>query len=146
MEAGLRSNRLTDALVSAGDFARTLLGMQHQIRSALVYPLLIFAIAYGFFLLLLDELVPRLLSLLAVSGGSPHVFLKLLQLLSRTMVYWGPAVPAAIFVFAIVTGDNPDPSACGGQPRWSSESTCCLGRAESSVTPRMLVFVSCSPF
>jgi general secretion pathway protein F len=109
VEAGLRSNRLTDALASAGDFASTLLGMQHQIRSALVYPLLIFAIAYGFFLLLLDELVPRLLSLLAVSGGSPHVFLKLLQLLSRTMVYWGPAVPAALFVFAIVTGVIPIP-------------------------------------
>lgn len=109
VEAGLRSNRLTDALVSAGEFARTLLGMQHQIRSALVYPLLIFAIAYGFFLLLLDELVPRILGLLVVSGGSPHVLLKLLLLLSQTMVYWGPALPIAMFVLAIVTGVIPLP-------------------------------------
>jgi general secretion pathway protein F len=109
VEAGLRSNRLTDALVSAGDFARTLLGMQHQIRSALVYPLLIFAIAYGFFLLLLDELVPRILGLLVVSGGSPHVFLKLLQFLSQTMMYWGPTLPTAMFVLAIVTGVIPIP-------------------------------------
>jgi type II secretory pathway component PulF len=109
VEAGLRSNRLNDALVSAGDFARTLLGMQHQIRSALVYPLLIFAIAYGFFLLLLNELVPRILGLLVVSGGSPHVLLKLLLFLSQTMVYWGPALPTAMFVLAIVLGIIPVP-------------------------------------
>jgi len=109
VEAGLRSNRLNDALVSAGDFARTLLGMQHQIRSALVYPLLVFAIAYGFFLLLLDELVPRILGLLVVSGGSPHVLLKLLQFLSQTMVYWGPALPTAMFVLAIAMGIIPIP-------------------------------------
>ena len=109
VEAGLRSNRLTDALVSAGDFARTLLGMQHQVRSALVYPALIFVIAYGFFLLLLEELVPRITDLLAVSGGSPHIFLKCLQALSHSMVYWGPALPAALFVFALATGVIPIP-------------------------------------
>src|SRR5580692_1617186 len=93
VEAGLRSNRLTDALVSAGDFARTLLGMQHQVRSALLYPVLICVIAYVFFLLLLSELVPRITGLLTLSGGTPHTFLNLLQVLSHSLVYWGPALP-----------------------------------------------------
>ncbi len=109
VEAGLRSNRLTDALVSAGDFARTLLGMQHQVRSAMVYPLLIFAIAYGFFLLLLQELVPRILGLLGVSNGTPHQFLKALIFLSENMVYWAPVLPAGLFLLAAVGGLIPIP-------------------------------------
>ncbi len=109
VEAGLRSNRLTDALVSAGDFARTLLGLQHQLRSALVYPLLIFAIAYGFFLLLLKELLPRIIGLLAVSGGTPRGLLKVLEYLSQNLMYWSPALPAALFLVALVTGVIPIP-------------------------------------
>jgi general secretion pathway protein F len=113
VEAGLRSNRLTDALVSAGDFARTLLGMQHQVRSALFYPVLISVIAYGFFLLLLSELVPRITALLTLSGGTPHTFLNLLQFLSHGLVYWGPAVPAVLLLLALGTGIVPMPFSHG---------------------------------
>jgi general secretion pathway protein F len=109
VEAGLRSNRLTDALVSAGDFAKTLLGLQHQVRSALVYPLLIFAIAYGFFLLMLEELLPRIIGLLEVSGGTPRGLLKLLEVLSQGMLYWGSALPAALFLLALIAGVIPIP-------------------------------------
>jgi general secretion pathway protein F len=109
VEAGLRSNRLTEALTSAGDFARTLLGMQHQIRGALVYPLLILAIAYGFFLLLLKELLPRVESLLTMSGGSPQLLLKVLQSLSQSMIYWGPVLPAAIALLLLGSGVIPVP-------------------------------------
>jgi general secretion pathway protein F len=109
VEAGLRSNRLTDALVSAGEFAKTLLGMQHQIRAALVYPVLIATIAYGFFLLLVEELVPRIIGLLAVSGRTPDSFLNGLLFLSRTVAYWGPALPAIALLLALVTGVIPIP-------------------------------------
>jgi type II secretory pathway component PulF len=109
VEAGLRSNRLTDALVSAGDFARTLLGMQHQIRSALVYPLILSTIAYAFFLLLLKELLPRVSSLLIMSGGTPNRLLQFLQFLSGSMVYWGPLLPLLLFVLALATGLAPFP-------------------------------------
>ncbi|HEV8002724.1 MAG TPA: type II secretion system F family protein [Planctomycetaceae bacterium] len=111
VEAGLRSNRLTDALVSAGDFARTLLALQHQVRAALVYPVMISAIAYGFFLLLVSELVPRVISLLKMSGGTPQRFLSALQFLSRSLVYWGPAVPAVLLLLALLMGLIPIPFA-----------------------------------
>jgi type II secretory pathway component PulF len=109
IEAGLRSNRLSDALVSAGNFARTLLGMQHQVRSALVYPLFVLAIAFTFFLLLLKELLPRIESLLVTSGGAPDGLLRGLQYLSQTMLYWGPILPAAILVYGLLTGLIPVP-------------------------------------
>jgi type II secretory pathway component PulF len=109
VEAGLRSNRLSDALISAGDFARTLLGMQHQVRSALVYPLFVLTIAYGLFLLLLKEMLPRIESLLVTSGRTPDLLLRGLELLSHTMVYWGPALPAALVVFAFLAGLLPLP-------------------------------------
>jgi type II secretory pathway component PulF len=109
VEAGLKSNRLNEALVSAGDFARTLLGMQHQVRSALVYPLLVFGIAYGFFLLLLKELVPRIAGLLFVSRGSPQGSLRALQYLSENMVYWAPVVPGVLLLLALAMGIVPIP-------------------------------------
>jgi type II secretory pathway component PulF len=109
VEAGLRSNRLTDSLISAGEFARTVLSMQHQLRSALVYPLLIFSVAYGFFLLLVSELVPRIIGLLSMSGGSPRGFLKVLELLSEHVSSWGPVVPAALVLAGLVSGFIPLP-------------------------------------
>ncbi len=109
VEAGLRSNRLNDALVSAGAFARTLLEMQHQIRAALVYPLLIFTIAYGFFLLLLKELVPRINGLVAVSGGTPQPLLQSLEFLSQTMIYWGPILPVLVLFVLLAAGVIPLP-------------------------------------
>jgi general secretion pathway protein F len=109
VEAGLRSNRLTDTLVSAGELAKTLQGMQHQVRSALVYPLLVFAIAYSFFLLLLEELVPRITGLLSVSGATPRGFVTVLQFLSHNMLYWAPVLPAVMLVLALVTGLVPIP-------------------------------------
>jgi general secretion pathway protein F len=109
VEAGLRSNRLNDALVSAGAFARTLLEMQHQIRAALVYPVLLFTIAYGFFLLLLKELVPRINGLVAVSGGTPQPLLQALEFLSRTMIYWGPILPVLVLFVLLAAGVIPLP-------------------------------------
>ncbi len=111
VEAGLRSNRLNDALVSAGAFARTLLEMQHQIRGALVYPMLILSIAYGFFLLLLKELLPRINGLVEVSGGTPRPLLQVLEYLSRTMIYWGPILPLLMLVVLLAAGAIPLPFA-----------------------------------
>jgi len=109
VEAGLRSNRLNDALVSAGAFARTLLEMQHQIRAALVYPVLLFTIAYAFFLLLLKELVPRINGLVTVSGGTPQPLLQVLEYLSQTMLYWGPALPVLVLFALLAAGVIPLP-------------------------------------
>jgi general secretion pathway protein F len=104
VEAGLKSNRLSDALVSAAAFARSLLEMQQSLRSALIYPVLVLCVAYGFFLLLLGDLLPRMIHMLAQVRATPDALVRALQFLSHTVAYWGPAVPVCALVAAIWMG------------------------------------------
>jgi general secretion pathway protein F len=107
VEAGIKSNRLTDALVSAAAFCRALLEMQQQARSALVYPLLVLCVAYAFFLFLLHALLPRIVSLLVQAGTPPGRLLEVLESMSATAWLWGPLVPFVAIVAALWTGILP---------------------------------------
>src|SRR5579862_7372166 len=89
VEAGLRSNRLSDALIAASTFARTLLDMQQHVRSALIYPMLVLSAAYVFFLLIMEDLLPRLAQMLVQFHAAPGFVLSCLEGLSRTIFYWG---------------------------------------------------------
>jgi general secretion pathway protein F len=104
VEAGLKSNRLSDALVSAAAFGRSLLEMQQSVRSALIYPILVLCVAYGFFILLLGDLVPRMIHILAQTRATPDILVRGLQFLSQTVAYWGPTVPACALLAAIWMG------------------------------------------
>ena len=104
VEAGLKSNRLSDALISSAAFARTLLEMQRGLRSALVYPVLVLCVAYGFFLVMLSDLLPRMINMLTEANATPDSLVRALQFLSQTVVYWGPALPAGALLGAIWMG------------------------------------------
>jgi|HubBroStandDraft_6_1064221.scaffolds.fasta_scaffold66794_3 type II secretory pathway component PulF len=104
VEAGIKSNRLSDALVSAAAFARTLLEMQRSLRTSLVYPTLVLCVAYGFFLVMLSDLVPRMIIMLTEAHRTPDSLVHGLQFLSQTIVYWGPAIPAIAVAVAIWAG------------------------------------------
>jgi general secretion pathway protein F len=104
VEAGLRSNRLSDALISAAAFARSLLEMQESLRSALIYPVLVVCVAYGFFLLLLGDLLPRMIHMLDQARVTPDILVRALQFLSHTVAYWGAAIPLCVFLAAIWMG------------------------------------------
>lgn len=93
VEAGLKSNRLSDALISAAAFARTLLEMQRSLRTSLVYPVLVLCVAYGFFLLMLNDLLPRMTAMLIEAHVNPGQLVQGLEFLARTMIYWAPALP-----------------------------------------------------
>lgn len=122
VEAGVKSNRLSDALTSAAAFARSLLEMQHHARSALIYPVLVLVIAYGFFLVLLWQLVPRIGEMLE-QVAKPNSLFGILDFLSRTILYWGPAIPVLCFLAAIWMGIIPTalsrrPSVALNRLRW----------------------------
>src|ERR1700685_67883 len=107
VKAGLESNRLADALVAAASFARTLLEMQEALKSALIYPVLVLCVAYGFFLLLLGDLVPRLIHMLEQARAAPDALVRLLQFLSHTIFYWGPILPVCALLAAVWMGVVP---------------------------------------
>jgi general secretion pathway protein F len=115
VEAGLKSNRLSDALISAAAFARTLLEMQRSLRTSLVYPTLVLCVAYGFFLLMLNDLLPRMANMLIQAHSTLDRLVSGLEFLSRTIVYWGPALPliglmAAIWLGLIPLGGSQRPA------------------------------------
>jgi type II secretory pathway component PulF len=104
VEAGLKSNRLDDALISAAAFARTLLEIQRSLRSALIYPTIVLGVAYAFLLLLLSDLLPRMIQMLTEIHGTSDRLIRTLQTLSQTVIYWGPALPVIALIVAIWTG------------------------------------------
>jgi type II secretory pathway component PulF len=104
VEAGLKSNRLSDALISAAAFARTLLEMQRSLRTSLVYPILVLCIAYGFFLVMLNDLLPRMNAMLLEAHSTPDRLVHGLEFLSRSILYWGPALPLLGLMGAIWLG------------------------------------------
>jgi type II secretory pathway component PulF len=104
VEAGLKSNRLSDALISAAAFARTLREMQRSLRTSLVYPVLVLSIAYGFFLVMLTDLLPRMTTMLNEANGAPGRLLRDLHFLSRSVLYWGPALPVLGVIAAVWMG------------------------------------------
>lgn len=107
VEAGLKSNRLSDALISAAAFARTLLEMQRGLRSSLVYPVLVLGVAYAFFLFMLSDLLPRMVNVLNDARSTPDSVLGGLRMLSHTIAYWGPALPVFALLGAIWIGIIP---------------------------------------
>jgi general secretion pathway protein F len=107
VEAGLRSNRLSDALIAASTFARTLMDMQQHVRSALIYPMLVLSAAYVFFLLIMQDLLPRLAQMLVQFHTAPGFVLSCLEGLSRTILYWGPAIPLVAIAAAMWMGIIP---------------------------------------
>src|SRR5581483_8884337 len=72
VEAGLKTNRLSDSLVAAARLSRTLAEMQQYLRTAMVYPLFVVAVAYAFFLLLVYDLFPRMARMFADSLPSSN--------------------------------------------------------------------------
>jgi type II secretory pathway component PulF len=115
VEAGLKSNRLSDALISAAAFARTLLEMQRSLRTSLVYPILVLCVAYGFFLVMLNDLLPRMTAMLIETHVNPGQLVQGLEFLSRTIFYWAPALPifgliAAVWIGLIPLGASQRPA------------------------------------
>lgn len=59
VEAGLRAGRLSVALEAMSTFARELIELRRQISTALIYPLIVLALAYGLFLVFTVDLIAR---------------------------------------------------------------------------------------
>ncbi len=115
VEAGLKSNRLSDALISAAAFARTLLEMQRSLRTSLVYPILVLSVAYGCFLVMLNDLLPRMAAMLIETHVNPGQLVLGLEFLSRTIFYWAPVLPifgliAAVWLGLIPVGASQRPA------------------------------------
>ncbi|MCA9013767.1 MAG: type II secretion system F family protein [Planctomycetaceae bacterium] len=102
VEAGIKSGKLTVALEEMSNYAWELFHLRRQIGMAMVYPLIVFSLAYGLFLVFLFEMLARFNVAYDVFRlGEPKPLL-VLNMLESTIVYWGLVPPLLLFVFVIL--------------------------------------------
>jgi general secretion pathway protein F len=101
IEAGLRSDRLPDALDSLVDLGRTMETVRRRVSLSLMYPLVVVAFAY---LLMSSYLVFALPNVVATWEDIPALrerVLPIVEAISNTAVWWFWGLP--ILVIALVT-------------------------------------------
>lgn len=107
VEAGLRAGRLPVALEAMSTFARELIELRRQISAALVYPLIVFALAYGLFLVFTVDLVERFRETYETFRLPLHGVLRWLVWIAERVEswWWGPpAIVIGLIVWWWSTG------------------------------------------
>lgn len=102
--AGIKAGRLSAALESLSGTALRIMELRRMLVTALVYPLMVFLVAWALFVFFVVEVAP------VVGGGLPDVtrtslWLRLIWGLAGwrdTVWYWGPAVPVGVLTTALV--------------------------------------------
>lgn len=102
VEAGIKSGKLTVALEEMSNYAWELFHLRRQIGMAMVYPLIVFSLAYSLFLVFLFEMLSRFNSAYTVFRLGETRPLYYLNLMESTIVYWGMIPPLLLFVFVIL--------------------------------------------
>ncbi|MSR57207.1 MAG: hypothetical protein EXS05_06005 [Planctomycetaceae bacterium] len=101
VEAGLRAGRLPAALEAMSNFGRELVELRRQIGAALVYPLIVFALAYGLFLVFTIDMLQRFRETYNVFRIPLHGPLRLMVWLADRVWYWW-WIPPAILAGAVL--------------------------------------------
>lgn len=102
VEAGLRSGRLSAALEGLGHFARDYTEMRRAVGLALLYPLLVFSLAYALFVMFVTQIAPRFVAEFEHARFAMFGAVNLLSWLGHTAIYWGPAVPAVLLLVGLI--------------------------------------------
>ncbi len=122
LTAGLRTGRLPDVLTSISDLGESVSRLRRQLRLSLIYPTIVFVMAYGLFVGLMLFLVPTFRRSHAIFRTEETAYFRALMAASDTVGIWGIAVPGGLAVLwalawlaRIITGGRA--SSMGGL-RW----------------------------
>jgi general secretion pathway protein F len=118
VEAGLRAGRLPAALESLAAFVRAYLDGRRSVGMALSYPLLVLALAYALFVMLLSVVVPRFLGAFATFRLPVPGALAVLGRLGDTLVFWGPWLPVVLLVLLVFWGWSGRSASFGPKGAW----------------------------
>jgi general secretion pathway protein F len=95
LAAGLKSGRLDKALEGLTRAARHVAALRHLLLVAMVYPLIVFLLAYGLFIGMLLYVAP---TLLMFAEGKPGALLSALDSIRGSIGVWGPIAPLVVLV------------------------------------------------
>jgi type II secretory pathway component PulF len=98
VEAGLRAGRLPVALEAISNYARELVELRRRITLALLYPLILVALAYSLFVVFMVDLVERLRETYELFHISIHWSLAIVISLAEAASRWWWAPPALLAV------------------------------------------------
>lgn len=101
LAAGLRSGRLAGALEGLAKATTGALEMRRRMTAALAYPLLVAAVAYGLFVLSIDQLVPPIADAYDVFRIPPPPGFDVLLYLGETWRHWAPWPPVLLAVWIL---------------------------------------------
>ena len=99
--AGIRAGRLPAALESLAGSISRIRDARHAVASALAYPLMIAAIAWGFFVFYIVYVAPRMLTTFKLHGQVSDAITDVATVLGDTVLYWGPGVPLLIVLVSV---------------------------------------------
>jgi general secretion pathway protein F len=96
--AGLSAGRLPAALESIARSSRQLTDLRRLVIAGLVYPLLVFLVAWGLFVFFVVEIAPVFLDAFRGFEAPGQAPLEMLVRWGQSAAWWGPAVPLAVLV------------------------------------------------
>jgi len=96
--AGLKTGRLDQALESLSGFSRSLEELRQKIGQALIYPMLVFVLAWGLWSLFLVSLFPTFDRVLVDFGAGEGLMQRIMRTASVTMPFWIPVLPLLLLV------------------------------------------------
>ncbi len=101
VEAGARSGRLAVALEGLAQYVRGYSEARSAVGLALWYPMLVITLAYGLFVGLVWEVVPRFLRTFETLGVNAAAPLHALAWIGQSASFWWPAGPVFLGILAI---------------------------------------------
>lgn len=102
VEAGLKSGRLAAALEAIATSARRLAQSRRMIAAGLIYPVMVFLVAWGLFVFYTVKLADTFLRLAEDLELPGRAFFETLRTWGQSAGYWGPAVPVAVLAVAVL--------------------------------------------
>lgn len=104
IEAGLRTGRLPSALEAITTFASELLELRRKIGFALLYPLIVIALAYGLFLVFIFQVAARMRDTYTLTDAAIPLPLWYLGKAGETAAYWAWIPPVVLLLIAVWWG------------------------------------------
>jgi general secretion pathway protein F len=102
VQAGLKAGHLPTALEGLAVAARRLAELRRAVGLAIVYPLVVFLLAYGLFVFFIMHMAPELQKAYDGFQIARHPLLDGLARLGETVVWWGPIAPTLVLVLGII--------------------------------------------
>ncbi len=96
VEAGVRAGRLPAALEGLAGYARRYAESRRLIGLALLYPLIVFSLAFVLFIFLVTEIIPRFHEAFVSLQLPVHPLTEFLVNAGATVRYWWPVLPVIL--------------------------------------------------